>query len=66
LKEPHENEGKGSSAFGCTYSFSLRSLRGVHANDHGGPAVDAEVNKIMTETHANGMAVPVIDHGKVV
>ena len=32
----------------------------------GGPAVDAEVNKIMTETHANGMAVAVIDHGKVV
>jgi CubicO group peptidase (beta-lactamase class C family) len=31
----------------------------------GGPAVDAEVNKIMTETHANGMAVAVIDHGKV-
>jgi CubicO group peptidase (beta-lactamase class C family) len=32
----------------------------------GGPAVDAEVNKIMTETHANGMAVAVIDHGEVV
>jgi CubicO group peptidase (beta-lactamase class C family) len=32
----------------------------------GGLAVDAEVNKIMTETHANGMAVAVIDHGKVV
>jgi CubicO group peptidase (beta-lactamase class C family) len=31
----------------------------------GGPAVDAEVNRIMTETHANGMAVAVIDHGKV-
>jgi len=31
----------------------------------GGLAVDAEVNKIMTETHANGMAVAVIDHGKV-
>jgi CubicO group peptidase (beta-lactamase class C family) len=31
----------------------------------GGPAVDDEVNKIMTETHANGMAVAVIDHGKV-
>jgi CubicO group peptidase (beta-lactamase class C family) len=29
------------------------------------PAIDAEVNKIMTETHANGMAVAVIDHGKV-
>jgi CubicO group peptidase (beta-lactamase class C family) len=31
----------------------------------GGPAIDAEVSKIMTETHANGMAVAVIDHGKV-
>ena len=31
----------------------------------GGPAVDDEVNKIMTEPHANGMAVAVIDHGKV-
>ena len=30
----------------------------------GGPAVDAEVNKIMTETHANGMAVAVIDHAR--
>ena len=30
-----------------------------------GPAIDAEVNKIMTATHANGMAVAVIDHGKV-
>src|SRR5580658_1058960 len=31
----------------------------------GGPTLDAEVRKIMTETHADGMAVAVIDHGKV-
>ena len=31
----------------------------------GGPDLDAQVKKIMTETHANGMAVAVIDHGKV-
>jgi CubicO group peptidase (beta-lactamase class C family) len=31
----------------------------------GGPALDTEVRKIMTETHANGMAVAVIDQGKV-
>jgi CubicO group peptidase (beta-lactamase class C family) len=31
----------------------------------GGAAIDTEVGKIMTETHANGMAVAVIDHGKV-
>ncbi|HKN60192.1 MAG TPA: serine hydrolase domain-containing protein [Candidatus Acidoferrales bacterium] len=30
-----------------------------------GAAIDAEVNKIMSRTHANGMAVAVIDHGKV-
>jgi CubicO group peptidase (beta-lactamase class C family) len=28
-------------------------------------ALDAKVSKIMAETHANGMAVAVIDHGKV-
>jgi CubicO group peptidase (beta-lactamase class C family) len=31
----------------------------------GAPAVDAEVNKIMTETHTNGIAVAIVDHGKV-
>jgi CubicO group peptidase (beta-lactamase class C family) len=31
----------------------------------GGKSIDAEVSKIMTRTHANGMAVAVIDHGKV-
>ncbi len=30
-----------------------------------GTAIDAEVRKIMTRTHAKGMAVAVIDHGKV-
>ncbi len=29
-----------------------------------GKAIDAEVGKIMAHTHANGMAVAVIDHGK--
>jgi CubicO group peptidase (beta-lactamase class C family) len=32
----------------------------------GGNAIDVEVSKVMTGTHANGMAVAVIDHGKVV
>ena len=31
----------------------------------GGAAIDAEVGKIMSHTHANGMAVAIIDHGKV-
>src|SRR5580693_3803741 len=30
-----------------------------------GAAIDAEVGKIMSRTHAKGMAVAVIDHGKV-
>src|ERR1700691_739661 len=30
-----------------------------------GTAIDAEVSRIMTHTHAKGMAVAVIDHGKV-
>lgn len=30
-----------------------------------GPAIDAEVRQIMAETHANGMAVAVIEAGKV-
>jgi CubicO group peptidase (beta-lactamase class C family) len=30
-----------------------------------GPAIDTEVGRIMTNTHAKGMAVAVIDHGKV-
>ncbi len=32
----------------------------------GGAAIDKEVGKIMASTHANGMAVGVIDHGKVI
>ena len=28
-------------------------------------AIDAEVGRIMTDTHAKGMAVAVVDHGKV-
>jgi CubicO group peptidase (beta-lactamase class C family) len=30
-----------------------------------GAAIDAKVSSIMTATHANGMAVAVVDHGKV-
>src|ERR1700689_2719186 len=29
-------------------------------------AIDAEVSKVMARTHANGMAIAVIDHGKVI
>ena len=30
-----------------------------------GSAIDTDVKKLMADTHANGMAVAVIDHGKV-
>lgn len=30
-----------------------------------GPAIDAEVTRILADTHANGLAVAVIDHGQV-
>jgi CubicO group peptidase (beta-lactamase class C family) len=30
-----------------------------------GAAIDAEVKSVMTRTHSNGMAIAVIDHGKV-
>ena len=40
-------------------------LAGFAQTIPGGSAIGAEVNKIMTATHANGMAVAVIDHGKV-
>ncbi len=31
-----------------------------------GPAIDAQARKLMSSTHAKGMAVAVIDHGKVI
>lgn len=31
----------------------------------GGAQIDGEISKIMSRTHANGMAIAVIDHGKV-
>jgi len=40
-------------------------VAGVAPTIPNGAAIDAEVSKIMTATHANGMAVAVVDHGKV-
>lgn len=45
--------------------FSSLPLAAFAQTTPGGAAIDTEVNKIMTATHANGMAVAVIDHGKV-
>src|SRR5580658_8066829 len=39
-------------------------VAGVAQTIPNGAAIDAEVSKIMSRTHANGMAVAVIDHGK--
>jgi CubicO group peptidase (beta-lactamase class C family) len=47
---------------------SLGALLGVPATAQtipSGPAIDAEVAKIMAQTHAKGLAVAVIDHGNV-
>jgi CubicO group peptidase (beta-lactamase class C family) len=37
----------------------------IAQNIPSGTAIDAEVGKIMTRTHANGLAIAVVDHGKV-
>jgi CubicO group peptidase (beta-lactamase class C family) len=41
------------------------SIAAVGQTIPNGEAIDAEVGKIMTYTHSNGMAVAVIDHGRV-
>jgi CubicO group peptidase (beta-lactamase class C family) len=46
-------------------AFSSLPLAALAQTTPGGSAIDTEVSKIMTATHANGMAVAVIDHGKV-
>jgi CubicO group peptidase (beta-lactamase class C family) len=46
-------------------AFSCVPFAAFAQTTPGGPAIDGEVNKIMTETHSNGMAVAVVDHGKV-
>src|SRR5580692_1474893 len=46
-------------------AFCCVPLAALAQTTPGGPAIDAEVNKIMTETHSNGIAVAVVDHGKV-
>jgi len=46
----------------ASFCLSLAALAQAIPSD---AAIDAKVAKIMTQTHANGMAVAVIDHGKV-
>ena len=46
------------------FAFYFAGVAGAQAMPSGA-AIDAEVNQIMSNTHAKGMAVEVIDHGKV-
>src|SRR5450755_4373072 len=46
------------------FAFCLPIVAVAQTMPNGG-AIDAEVSKIMTPTHARGMAVAVIDHGKI-
>jgi len=46
----------------AVFCFSVAALAQTIPS---GAAIDLEVNKIMTRTRANGMAVAVVDHGKV-
>ncbi len=43
----------------------IRELEAACPNNTGGGAIDAEVGRILTRTHAKGIAVAVIDRGKV-
>jgi len=46
------------ATFGCLIAAAAQTIPS-------GAAIDVEVHKIMTGTHAKGMAVAVIDHGEV-
>jgi CubicO group peptidase (beta-lactamase class C family) len=51
--------------FALFFSVFCLPVAAVAQTIPNGAAIDAEVSKIMTRTHAKGMAVAVIDHGKV-
>lgn len=50
------------SAISVSFCFPIASAKPMTPSV---AAIDAEVSKIMTRTGANGMAVAVIDHGKI-
>jgi CubicO group peptidase (beta-lactamase class C family) len=55
-------------AFIAALSFSLAASSLAQTARHtlpAGSAIDAQVKRLMSGTHANGMAIAVIDHGKV-
>jgi CubicO group peptidase (beta-lactamase class C family) len=51
--------------FALFFSVFCLPVAAVAQTIPNGAAIDAEVGKIMTRTHAKGIAVAVIDHGKV-
>jgi CubicO group peptidase (beta-lactamase class C family) len=54
-----------SGSIAVLLAFCLSAAGLAAGNLPGAAAIDAEVRKIMARTHANGMAVAVIDGGKV-
>ena len=60
-----KTRGKALRPFVLFIASSCASFAVFAQTTPGGPAIDVEVNKIMTETHSNGIAVAVVDHGKV-
>jgi CubicO group peptidase (beta-lactamase class C family) len=60
-----ENPEKSSPSLRSAFCFLLHSRRAVAQAIPSGVPIDAEVSKIMSHTNAKGMAVAVVDHGKV-
>ena len=56
---------KWSGRFLGIFFASCLTVAAIAQTIPSGAAIDAEVKKIMTSTHAKGMAVGVVDHGKV-
>ena len=56
---------KGLPLFASLFAAFCLPVGAVAQTIPSGAAIDAEVSKIMSRTHANGMAVAVIDQGKV-
>jgi hypothetical protein len=56
---------KSCPTFSRTLWCARSSVGAFRATIPSGPAIDTEVGKLMTHTHAKGLAVAVIDSGKV-
>src|SRR5580693_6124958 len=65
IRAKRKTRGKALRPFVLFVAFSCVRFAAFAQTTPGGPAIDAEVNKIMTQTHSNGITVAVVDHGKV-